>query len=80
MYFVHSLLLQVLPPSINNGVNADSGYDAEGISLIADPDENASLNNSDDEDEDRAVRFAAETEVHEYAPPPALPPPCLQSL
>ena len=47
---LHSM--QVLPPTVNNGVNADSGYDAEGISLIADPDENASLNNSDDEGED----------------------------
>ena len=52
VHFIYSLLLQALPPSINNGVNADSGYDAEGISLIADPDENASLNNSDDEGED----------------------------
>ncbi len=37
---------------MNNGVNADSSYDAEGISLIADPDESASMKNSDDESEE----------------------------
>jgi hypothetical protein len=44
----------VLPPTLNNGVNADSGYDAEGISLIDDQDESESLKNSDDEDNEEA--------------------------
>lgn len=46
--------MQVLPPTVNNGVNADSGYDAEGISLIDDRDESQSLKNSDDEDNEEA--------------------------
>jgi hypothetical protein len=46
--------MQVLPPTLNNGVNADSGYDAEGISLIDDRDESESLKVSDDEDNEEA--------------------------
>jgi hypothetical protein len=35
----------VLPPTLNNVVNADPGHDAEGISLIDDRDESEFLKN-----------------------------------
>ena len=44
--------MQALPPTLNIGVNADSGYDADGISLIADPDDSQFQNNSDDEEQE----------------------------
>ena len=46
--------MQALPPTLNLGVNADSSYDADGISLIADPDDSQFLNNSDDEEQEES--------------------------
>ena len=44
--------MQALPPGVNIGVNADCSYDAEGMSLITDPDESESIRHSDDEDDE----------------------------
>ena len=41
--------MQALPPGVNIGVNADCSYDAEGMSLITDPDESEFVRYSDDE-------------------------------
>ena len=54
--------MQALPPGVNIGVNADCSYDAEGMSLITDPDESESARHSDDEDDE---------ETGYTCPPPA---------
>ena len=47
-----SRAFQALPPALTSGVSADSSYDAEGISLVADPDESESMKNSDNEEDE----------------------------
>jgi hypothetical protein len=49
LFFLFSRGVQLLPPVINSAVRADCSYDAEGMSLITDPDESEFMRHSDDE-------------------------------
>jgi hypothetical protein len=49
LFFLFSRGTQLLPPVISTAVRADCSYDAEGMSLINDPDESEFVRHSDDE-------------------------------